>query len=511
MSGHDTVLARATSDSDDRLVAADEPLAGLQLRCGGEIPGIIATPALLELVRKARTYGLKLARTVRASDGQDVISAWVEIQPAGDGSCEIALRSWQAVPLPAEDPALIASHRAAIDRSVAEFTARLDGQQHVLIADSSATDLDDLARRMQAGLGRPWTDFLTIEGSAHQQPVHWRLLDGARVAVTGSDRGWRASLIPQDQPGAEPSGFELYLMANTPLAQTAAGHAPDFPAAPALPSNGPGLIGRDIAPVLRQPIARIIANAETIRSRMAGPLAVEYSQYAADIAAAGQHLLSLVEDLADLEVVESDDFNTAPDRIDLADVARRAAGILNVRAHERGITIDSPKQGEHLPAIAEFRRVLQILLNLIGNAIRYAPGKSQIWLRLEDAGSRARLIVADQGPGLSAEQQAQVFEKFERLGRSGEDGGSGLGLYISRRLARAMGGELTVDSAPGQGARFILEVPADFLGSAPTTAAKPDQTSTGQRGDGAINRPVGIGEHETGCRPHDQTEALTSP
>jgi signal transduction histidine kinase len=109
--------------------------------------------------------------------------------------------------------------------------------------------------------------------------------------------------------------------------------------------------------------------------------------------------------------------------------------------------------------------VLQILLNLVGNAIRYAPEGSQVWIRLEDAGVRARLIVADQGPGLDIAQQAVVFDKFERLGRS-DDGGSGLGLYISRRLARAMGGDLTIDSAPGQGARFVLEVPGDLLGTA---------------------------------------------
>ena len=72
---------------------------------------------------------------------------------------------------------------------------------------------------------------------------------------------------------------------------------------------------------------------------------------------------------------------------------------------------------------------------------------------------RARIVVADQGEGLSAEQQARAFDKFERLGRKG-DGGSGLGLYISRRLARAMDGDLTVESAPGQGARFILELPS---------------------------------------------------
>jgi signal transduction histidine kinase len=197
---------------------------------------------------------------------------------------------------------------------------------------------------------------------------------------------------------------------------------------------------------------------------MAGPLADEYAGYAQDIAAAGQHLLGLLDDLADLEVVEAEDFSVAPDRIDLADVARRAAGILGVRARERGISVDAPRAGESLPAVAEFRRVLQVLLNLLGNAIRYAPAESQVWVRLEEgedaSGPRARVIVADQGPGLDATQQAKVFEKFERLGRSG-DGGSGLGLYISRRLGRAMGGDLTVESAPGQGARFILDLPAD--------------------------------------------------
>ncbi|WP_088310836.1 sensor histidine kinase [Novosphingobium sp. B 225] len=469
-------LARAEIDAADRMVSAEEPLSGLQLRCGGEIPGVIATPALLDLVRKARSYGLKLGRAMRASDGQDAITAWLEIEPQADGACQVTLRSWQAAPLPPEDVAAIGERRAAIDRTLAELTARLDAAQLLLSVDCSAADLQDAAARMRAGLGQPWTDFVTIEGNAHRQPLHWRLLDGAVVRIAGSDRSWRASLFPQIVPGAEPAGFELCLTADTPLA---ARETPASAVLPAnvMPQNGPGLVGRDIAPVLRQPIARIIANAETIRTRLAGPLADEYSQYAADIAAAGQHLLSLVEDLADLEVVESEEFNTAPDRIDLADVARRAAGILGVRAQERGIGIDAPKPGEHLPAIAEFRRVLQILLNLVGNAIRYAPDNSQVWIRLEDAGTRARLVVADQGPGLSLEQQAKVFEKFERLGRSGEDGGSGLGLYISRRLARAMGGDLSIESAPGQGARFILDVPADLLASRPTTAqqAEPDQ------------------------------------
>jgi signal transduction histidine kinase len=94
---------------------------------------------------------------------------------------------------------------------------------------------------------------------------------------------------------------------------------------------------------------------------------------------------------------------------------------------------------------------LQVLLNLLGNAIRYSPENSQIWIRVDREGDRAMVTVADQGQGISGEQQAVVFEKFERLGRT-DSGGSGLGLYIARRLARAMDGDLTVESAPGPGA-----------------------------------------------------------
>lgn len=468
MSATGAILAKATCDAAGQMLNAEEPLAGLQLRCGGSLPGTIAIPALLELVAKANAYNLRLARSIRFSDGTEAINAWVEVEPQG-GRILVSVSSWQTSPLPDVDPAEAAQHRAAIDRGLAELMARLDADQCILTVEGSADDLADLVKSMADGAGQPWTNFVEIDGSSHRQPLHWRLLDGAAVRVAGSARNWRASLLPQHGPASEPQGFELLLAADVPLAKPVPASVSE-PDGPVMPSNEPGLVGRDIAPVLRQPIARIIANAETIRTRMAGPLAEEYSQYAADIAAAGQHLLALVEDLADLEVVESEEFNTAPDRIDLADVARRAAGILAVRAQERGISIDAPKIGESLPAIAEFRRVLQIMLNLVGNAIRYSPDNSQIWIRLEETGSRARLIVADQGPGLSIEQQGKVFEKFERLGRSGEDGGSGLGLYISRRLARAMSGDLTIESAPGQGARFILEVPTDLLAAAPKTA-----------------------------------------
>jgi signal transduction histidine kinase len=332
----------------------------------------------------------------------------------------------------------------------------LDKDQRLQAVQGDAPDISAVVSAMHEGLGRPWTDFIVPKGMSHLQPMHWRLLDGSAVEIEGSIRDWRANLVPRLGQAGEPNGFELLLVSDQPPPEVRRNRrASDTGGA----TSGARMVGKEVAPALRQPISRIIANAESIRTRLAGPLADDYANYASEIAAAGQHLLGLLDDLTDLEVVESPDFSTAPDLIDLADVARQAAGILGVRAKDKDIRLVLPNGGDSLEATAEFRRVLQVLLNLLGNAINYSPAGSEVWVRLENEGTKARMIVADQGPGLSEEDAARVFEKFERLGRSG-DGGSGLGLYISRRLARAMGGELSVESAPGQGARFILDLPA---------------------------------------------------
>lgn len=454
------VMAHAKSDGEDRLVSAEEPIAGLQFRCGGELPGTIAIPELLEVVSKARRYELKLARLIHAHDGVQSIMAWIEVEPRLDGEsgCMITMLNWRATPLPPEDQADADRRATEIDRHVAELVAQLDAEQRLLAVDFDAPDLAQLGEAMQAGIGRQWTDFISVDMSSHRQSLHWRLLDGARLSVPGSDRIWQVSLVPHQTPRAEPTGYELLLTAREPLARQVEQDDRSGSYTSSLTSEQ-RLVGREVAPVLRQPISRIIANAETIRSRLAGPLGEEYARYAVDIATAGEHLLGLLDDFSDLEVIEADDFTTATDEIDLAGVVRQAAGILGVRAHEKDITIVPSRDEANLLAIAEFRRALQILLNLLGNAIRYSPRASRIWILLERKGKMARAIIADQGPGLSDDDQQKIFDKFERLGRSG-DGGSGLGLYISRRLARAMGGDLRVESAPGEGARFILDLPA---------------------------------------------------
>lgn len=452
-------IACARTDGQDRLTQADEPLAGLHQRCGGDAQGVLAIPQMLALVQKARRYGLPLARTIVANDGEDRIRAWVEAVPLGvqgsDG-CELGIGSWQISPLSQDDEQADSARRIEINRAAAELTARLDKRQNLLVVESSASDLQAITARMAESIGQAWTDFITFPGSNHHQPLHWRLLDGAMCEAEGSEREWRAILAPLGQPKSGSTGFELFLVSDQPLPRAESPTKAAQKRAAAM-DNTPSL-GRDLSPVLRQPVARIIANAETIRTRLAGPLADEYSDYAADIASAGQHLLALIDDLTDLEVVESKKFSTVSDKIDLVDVARRAAGILGVRAREKRIELALPPEGTTASAIGEFRRALQILLNLIGNAVAYSTEGSRIVIGAGVKVESASVWVADQGPGMTEAQKAAAFAKFERLGRSG-DGGSGLGLYISRKLADAMDGSLTVESEPGEGARFTLTLP----------------------------------------------------
>lgn len=449
------------TDARDRLLNADEPLAELQERCGGDLPGTLAIPELLALVQQSRRMGLRIARNFSAFDGDVLVTGFARIRPltkADGGGCELLVDNWQrSTPMPPGSREF-AEKIDAIDRATAEVSARLDASQRVQVLSVLALDAAGLQAAAIAQPGMVWSDLVELSTVNHHHSLHWRLLDGAACRVTGSRRHWRIRLIPLGPGVHEPAGFELLLIADEPLIAIIADGTEDDDTSPTR------LVGTALTPVLRQPIARIIANAETIRARLAGPLREEYSDYASTIASAGQHLSAMLDDLSDLEGVEKPGFSTAREPVDLVDAATRAAGILGVRAQNRDTVLEVVGTRGEAIATAEFRRVLQILINLISNAIAYSPAGSTVRISAEVSGEgRAAITVADQGPGVTADQAQRIFDKFERLGRDsdgGKDNGSGLGLFISRRLAEAMTGNLTVESAAGGGALFRLELPA---------------------------------------------------
>lgn len=451
MSGFDRYHqpASAMLDADGRLRHAEPRLAGLNARAGGEPGQPIAVPAMAELVRISRRLGIDVARKILVADGEDDVELWVQVEPEGDG-LRLTVGAWG---LPGDGEGTHdeadAAELLALD---ADWRWEADSGLHLTYVSPAAGsrfgfDATDV-------LGRPltWLFQLTDDGEggfpmlgamASQQPF-----EGQYATLRDTGRTVLLSGVPRTDAGGRFAGF------------IGAAHAvePEAPEAQPEPQGLPQNFGKRLREALRQPLDRIVAHADSISAQAEGALLPDYADYAGDIASAGRHLMGLVNDLEDVQAVEDPDFAIAVESLDLADVTRRAAGLLAVRAERAGVTIDRPGAHETLAARGEFRRALQILVNLIGNAVRYSPPGATVWVRLEREGQIACVIVADQGKGIAPEDQARIFEKFERVDPS-EQGGSGLGLYIARRLARAMGGDIVVDSALGEGARFVLTLP----------------------------------------------------
>lgn len=442
-------------NADGLLVSADPLLLRLHLRSGGNEGGPLAVPELADLCRLSRRLGMNLSRPAQASDDDCLIDMWVETRIGGSGKDDmlsLAIIDWQERAYDEADKADPVRERD-FDRLEGRGTIRTDAALRIIAQQMPGDD----AQESQA-IGQSLVDiFDVVPPSAHS-----RLLEAVaerqpmRNQRMREKSGEKRLYVLEGQPLIDKAGiFSGYRFTATPDISGTGG-------AEAKPSNGKlisdSLFGLQLGPALRQPLGKIIANAETISSKLEGPLRGDYASYAKDIASAGRHLLDLVNDLSDLEAIERPDFSVAADNIDLVDLAHRAAGLLAVKAADHQIRIDLPKEKDKRPARGEFRRTLQILVNLIGNAIRYSPDGSVIKLRVSGDQEFARISVSDQGDGIAPEDHERIFTKFERLGRSG-DGGSGLGLFISRRLAQAMGGRLAVESAAGKGSTFTLTLP----------------------------------------------------
>ncbi|WP_242138839.1 HAMP domain-containing sensor histidine kinase [Sphingomonas sp. TREG-RG-20F-R18-01] len=455
---------RAKLDRDGRLIAADQALLDLNARAGGALGHVLAVPPLVTLARLALRLAIRVSRNVVVADGGADLDLWVGAEPtpssAEPDGIDLTITGWR--PRPSwQPPAVAEACSADFLRSAADWLWETDSALSLTFLSANAAATGDLPSG--ALLGQPLTRlFALAEDDVGAFPIlHGLALQRRFDDQPATVRDTGQAVLLSASPRRDASGGFIGFLGAAHIVDPAIPVRPVDPAAiagDAIMDSVANAFAARLDQTLRAPLDRIIANADSIHAQSEGPLRQDYAEYAADIASAGRHLMGLVDDLVDLQAIERPDFVVAQDAIDLADVARRAAGLLNIRASSARVRIDKPAFGEMLPATGEFRRALQVLVNLIANAVRYSPIDGMVWIRAEREGNIAAIIVADQGKGIASTDQERIFGKFARVDQN-EAGGSGLGLYIARRLARAMGGEVTVDSAPGQGARFVFSLP----------------------------------------------------
>lgn len=209
---------------------------------------------------------------------------------------------------------------------------------------------------------------------------------------------------------------------------------------------------------LRTPLTSIIAFVETLQDG-AMEDAETATRFLGVIRRNAARMHNLIDDILELSAIEAGTVTIEIKAVRLHQLVTDVVSSLAAAADARGITVRN-EVGAEVFVHADARRLEQMLLNLVGNAIKFNREGGAIIISHERANERDRIKVADTGEGIPREHLARVFERFYRVDRARETGGTGLGLAIVKHLARAHGGEASADSQPGEGSTFIIELPA---------------------------------------------------
>ena len=258
---------------------------------------------------------------------------------------------------------------------------------------------------------------------------------------------------------------------------------------------------------LRTPLNAVIGYAQLLDLGVDGELSPAQQRHVRRILASSEHLLGLVSEVLDLAKVDAGRLTISAAPVPAAATADAAAALVQSAAEARGIRFDArPEPDESIYYEGDENRVRQILVNLLSNAVKFTDGGGTVSLdygrtstphpsaRLPADGDWTYFRVSDTGIGIAAEQQARIFESFVQVasGHTRQNDGSGLGLAISRRLARLMGGDITVESTVGAGSTFVLWIPA--AEPEPHDATSHDATSHAAGGATVAPQPPGLAQ-----------------
>jgi PAS domain S-box-containing protein len=211
---------------------------------------------------------------------------------------------------------------------------------------------------------------------------------------------------------------------------------------------------------LRTPLNAIIGFSEVLTARMFGELNEKQDEYLKDIYASGQHLLSLINDILDLSKIEAGRMELELADFDLPSAIDNALILVRERASRRGITLGHSVDDRLGQIRGDERKVKQVLLNLLSNALKFTPDGGRIDVRAALQDGVAEISVADTGVGIAPEDQEAVFEEFRQVGTADKKvEGTGLGLALSRKFIELHGGRIWVESEVGKGSTFRFTLP----------------------------------------------------
>jgi signal transduction histidine kinase len=215
---------------------------------------------------------------------------------------------------------------------------------------------------------------------------------------------------------------------------------------------------------LRTPLNGIIGFTELLVAGRPGPLTAKQNQYLGEVLASGKHLLHLINDVLDLSKVEAGKVELFPERFPVQDVGRRGVRLPQACWQNRNTSPSAATSiAEHLVITLDRRRLIQVLYNLVSNAIKFTPlqGQVEILGALRRCGTTPDLEVRDTGIGIKAEDFPKLFVEFQQLdsGVNRRYQGTGLGLALTRKIVEFQGGTITFTSKVGEGTTFIVDLP----------------------------------------------------
>ena len=228
---------------------------------------------------------------------------------------------------------------------------------------------------------------------------------------------------------------------------------------------------------LRSPLTTIDGNAQLLASGGDGPLTKEQLESVQAIREACRMQMAMVNDILEFARLDSGHASVRPRAVRVAEVVARAEGLVRLQMSDAGLHFATSCDGPG-EVMADPDRLQQILLNLLTNAIKFTPPGGQIAVFCQCAEDRVRIAVRDSGIGIEPDHLQRIFAPFVQLDittsavRAAASRGVGLGLAISRDLARAMDGDVTASSTPGSGSTFTVELPSARSGIAAAAASE---------------------------------------